>query len=193
MVQGLLKGQAHPNNRSLKDQPQLGFAPLVLALHLALTYKLNEVASALLAAQAELHRGLPDMTAVAQVNNVEGMRLLCQAKGNVGVKNVFGFSALQVGAAFGALEAVDEIVRHVPQSPLLRLQGIPDAPWKKTLFDCSWAHSILQSHGHVVVDCPCGIRRFERRGESQGESQSETGAGSALTCNGRGIVAVEER
>ena len=119
VVSGLLKRRAEPNNRSFKDQPQLGFAPLVSALDLALTFKHNEVASALLAARAELHRGLlPDMTAAAQVNNVEGIKLLCAAGGDVRVQNLFGFSALQVGAGFGALAAVEEIHRQVPHSRL---------------------------------------------------------------------------
>ncbi|CAE7248991.1 ASB3 [Symbiodinium sp. CCMP2592] len=111
VIQGLLQQRASVNQRTSKDEPVLGFPLWTSALDLAVSYKHHDAARWLIRARAHLEGGLiPAMSAAALSNNREGIRLLCAAGGQPLARNRFGQSALDAAAAYGADEALEEIV-----------------------------------------------------------------------------------
>lgn len=82
-------------------------------------YRHNEAAKLLIAARAHLHGGLqPAISIAAVANNVEAVRLLSLAGANARAKDILGHLPLRVAAAYGAKEALDELLRQVPHSAL---------------------------------------------------------------------------
>ena len=113
VIEGLLRQRADPNRRTSKDEPTLGFPLWVSALDLAVFYKHNDAARLLIASRAKRKGGLlPAMHHAAVTNNVEGVRLLCEARGDVRARNFVGLRALEVAATYGAQAAMEEVVRQ---------------------------------------------------------------------------------
>lgn len=119
LIEGLLARRADPNRLTSKDEPKLGFPFWMSALDLAVFYKHNEAATALISARAQLRGGL-ELTIcwAAQSDNPEAIRLLQAARCDLRAKSVFGFGALETAVAYGAFKALDELVRHAPASRL---------------------------------------------------------------------------
>ncbi|CAE7886616.1 ANKRD44, partial [Symbiodinium microadriaticum] len=119
VLQGLLETRASVNQRTSRDEPLLGFPLWTSALDLAVSYKHHDAARWLIGARAHLEGGLiPALSAAALSNNPEGIRLLCAAGGQPLPRNRFGQSALDAAAAYGAEEALEEIVAQGQPGPL---------------------------------------------------------------------------
>ena len=124
LIQGLLAMRADPNSKTRKDQPRVGMPPLTPVLAICLFYKHNEAARLLISARADVNssglfiRG--PMTAAADANNPEGIRLLCEAGCSPHARNIFGISAFESASACGSRAAMDELLR-------VRSIGAPDA------------------------------------------------------------------
>ena len=127
LIEGLLQQRANPNSRTSKDEPTLGFPPLVSALDLAIFYKHNDAAKLLIAAQAQLEGGIsPAMLFASQANSAEGIRLLCDNGSEAILRNAVGLTSLEAAASYGARAAMEELVRNA-QPGLLELSGALEA------------------------------------------------------------------
>ena len=117
LIEALLQERADPNRRTAKDEPKLGFPPWVSALDLAVSFKHNEVARALIMAQAKLEGGIqPSTIYAAAADNAEGIRLLCTARGDPRARNLFGQRPLECAATLGCRVALEELVRSTSPS-----------------------------------------------------------------------------
>ncbi|CAE7515570.1 Asb3 [Symbiodinium natans] len=117
VVEGLLLRRANPNRRTSRDVPKLGFPPLMSALDLAVFYKHNDVAAVLIAARAQLQGGLiPAMHQACFTDNAEGIRLICAARGDPTVRNIFGSRPLQVAAGYESMAALEQLLQ-TPSTP----------------------------------------------------------------------------
>ncbi|CAE7258149.1 ANKRD44 [Symbiodinium microadriaticum] len=131
VLRGLLEMRADVNRRTSKDEPILGFPPYMSALEMAVFFKRNEAAELLLASRASVSGVIgPPVTVAATNGNVEGIRLLCAAKGMPLARDVFGSCSLESAAAWGSRVAVEELVlQGRPTSLQLSL-----ALWSATVF-----------------------------------------------------------
>ena len=113
LIKALLMQRANPSRRTTRDEPQLGLAPWLSALDLTMLWRHNDAARLLIDARAQLQGGTqPAMVLAASADNMEGIRLLCDAAGNPVGKDMFGFSAVNCAAANNCLAAMDELVRQ---------------------------------------------------------------------------------
>ena len=113
LIKALLTQRVNPNRRTSRDEPQLGLAPWLSALDLAMLWRHNDAARLLIDARAQLQGGTqPAMVLAASGDNMEGIRLLCGAGGNPLSKDIFGFTALNCAAGNNCLAAIDELVRQ---------------------------------------------------------------------------------
>ena len=119
VVEGLLRLRANPNQRTSKDVPQLGLPFWMSPLDLAVFYKHNEAAQLLLAARARMEGGVgPASTWASSGNNAVGARLLCSAGSSPLARNLFGPNALDCAAAYGSMEALEELLKHCQPTSL---------------------------------------------------------------------------
>ena len=117
LIEGLLLQRANPSQRTAKDEPELGFPPWVSALDLAVFYKHNDIARLLINARARLKGGIiPTIHQAATSDNADGIRLLCEAGGDIRVKNPFGASVFVSVAGYGARAALEECLRQARPS-----------------------------------------------------------------------------
>ena len=113
LIEALLQERADPNRRTAKDEPKLGFPLWVSALDLAVYYKHNEVARALIAAQAKLEGGIqPSTNYAASADNAEGIRLLCTARGDPRAQNLWGYGPMDCAGSLGCGVALEELVQQ---------------------------------------------------------------------------------
>ena len=119
VVEGLLLQRADPNRRTIRDDPTLGFPGFLSPLDIAVFYQHNGLAQLLIAARAQPEGAfMPAMQLAAMSDNVEGIRLLCEAKANPTKRNVFGVSTTRVAAYFGAISALEELLTHGNPGPI---------------------------------------------------------------------------
>ncbi|CAE7199345.1 unnamed protein product [Symbiodinium natans] len=126
LIEGLLQQRADPNCRTTRDEAKLGFPPWASALDIAVRYRHNEAAQLLIAFRAEVHGGMvPAVQFAAIADNAEGIGLLCAAGGDAMARTALGPNGLEAAAGYGALKAVEELVRqgrpdHLELSEALR-------------------------------------------------------------------------
>ncbi|CAE7527483.1 anks1b [Symbiodinium pilosum] len=119
VVEGLLRLRANPNQRTLKDVPQLGLPLWMSPLDLAIFYKHNDAAQLILAARAQPEGGFgPALQWASNANNEEGARLLCSAGSSPFARNLLGPSALDCAAAYGSMAALEELLQHCQPTSL---------------------------------------------------------------------------
>eukprot|EP00439_Symbiodinium_sp_Y106_P077221 s29_g16.t1 len=101
LLRALLEEGADVNCRTSKDEPTLGF-PLWM-----------KATKMLLEARAQLDGGLiAAMHFAGPRDNAEGIRLLCAAGGRPLAQGVIGYTPLQTVASYGAIQAVEELLRQ---------------------------------------------------------------------------------
>ncbi|CAE7417646.1 ANK1 [Symbiodinium natans] len=112
LIMGLLEQRADPQSLTKGSQPQVEMPPFVSALAIAISLKHHQAARLLLEAGAQVGAGVvtPPMCFAAMVNSPEGIRMLCSAGGSLDTTNLFGFSTFELAAAYGAVEALEEIL-----------------------------------------------------------------------------------
>ncbi|CAE7600309.1 ANK2 [Symbiodinium sp. CCMP2592] len=114
VLRGLLEKLADVNQRTLKDEPMLGFRRWMSALDLAVFFKHHKATRLLLAAKAfhsQLQGGIaPAILHAAAGDNAEAVRLLCAAGARPLARNLLGLTSLQSAAGLAATEAMEEIV-----------------------------------------------------------------------------------
>ncbi|CAE7240317.1 ANK2 [Symbiodinium sp. KB8] len=119
VLRGLLEKRVDVNRRTSKDEPMLGFPLWTSSLDVAVFYKHPEATQLLLAARAHVVGGVTPALQVASVaNNSEGIRLLCAAGARPRGRDVFGTNGLEVAAAYGAMNALEELVMQARPSSL---------------------------------------------------------------------------
>ena len=127
LIKAMLEERADPTSTTRKGQPMLG-TPRVSALGLALGCGHNDVARLLIEAKAHFseHGTLAPALLMAVPNNVEGMRLLTEARCDpTREKHFFGFSAASNACFTSSLAAFDELLcRGIHLSTLLHFSAI---------------------------------------------------------------------
>ena len=114
VVQGLLDQRANINRWTRKDQPMTGQPLGLTAFFISSFFRNYDVMRLLISARAEVESGLhPVMAGPAVANDPEGVRLLCEAGCHPFRKNLFGDTAVEYAAAFGAPAALEELVVQV--------------------------------------------------------------------------------
>ncbi|CAK9056284.1 unnamed protein product [Durusdinium trenchii] len=112
LIQGLLMKRADPNRLTKQDQPSVGLPPFSSALTISVCFKHNAAARVLISAKAQIEGGLlKPMEFAAAGDNPEGVQLLHEAGGQLHVRSVMGFTALEIASCRGAASAMLEIVR----------------------------------------------------------------------------------
>ena len=113
LIKAMLEQRADPTKTTRKGQPILGMSPWVSALGLALLCGHNDAAQLLVEGKAKIQeRGLvsPALHLAASTNNVEGIRLLLNARCDPSDKNFLGLSAAWGACDSNSLEALQELV-----------------------------------------------------------------------------------
>ena len=111
VIQGLLAKRADPNRLTKQDQPRVGLPPFTSALTICSCFKHNDAARLLLSARAKVDGGLlKPLEFAAVANNVEGIRLLCEARSDPSARTLLGFSPLETACCRGAEASMVEIV-----------------------------------------------------------------------------------
>ncbi|CAE7666476.1 ANKRD17 [Symbiodinium sp. CCMP2456] len=111
VLRGLLEQRADVNWRTSKDEPMLGFPIWMSALDLATFFKHHEATQLLLTARAHLEGGLaPSLNFAASSDNVQGIRLLCQAGGKPLGQSLLGISSFEAATSSGATGALEELM-----------------------------------------------------------------------------------
>ena len=114
VIQGLLAKRADPNRLTKQDQPTVGLPPFTSALTICSCFKHNDAARLLLTARAKVDGGLlKPLEFAAAANNVEGIRLLCEARSNPSARSFLGFSPMEVACCRGAEASLVELVSQV--------------------------------------------------------------------------------
>ncbi|CAE7665077.1 ANKK1 [Symbiodinium sp. KB8] len=112
LLGALLEEGADVNSRTSKDEPSLGFPPWMSALDMVVYFKHQKATKLLLAARAQLDGGLiAAMHFAGPRDNAEGIRLLCAAGGRPLAQGAIGYTPLQTVASYGAIQAVEELLR----------------------------------------------------------------------------------
>ena len=110
VIRGLLSCRADIDCQTSQEQALCGAAPGNTSLTICVLMKHNEAARLLISANAALHPGLtPSLQCAAFANNREGIQMLLQAGFDPATRDIFGFSALAVGALYGSQAAVEEL------------------------------------------------------------------------------------
>lgn len=113
LLGALLEEGADVNSRTSKDEPSLGFPPWMSALDMVVYFKHQKATKLLLAVRAQLDGGLiAAMHFAGPRDNAEGIRLLCAAGGRPLAQGVIGYTPLQTVASYGAIQAVEELLRQ---------------------------------------------------------------------------------
>jgi len=113
LLRALLKEGADVNCRTAKDEPTLGFPPRMSALDMVVYFKHQKATKLLLEARAQLDGGLAAaMHFAGPRDNAEGIRLLCAAGGRPLTQGIIGYTPLQTVASYGAIQAVEELLRQ---------------------------------------------------------------------------------
>ena len=109
-------------------------------------YKRNEAAQLLLASRASVSGVIaPPVGAAATNGNVEGIRLLCAAKGMPLARDLFGSTGLESAAAWGSQAAVEELI----------LQGRPTS---RQLSLALWSAAVFRGGSAELVQRLIGLR-----------------------------------
>ena len=111
LVQGLLDLRADPNAKTRRANPVTGFRRGDTALNMCLFHKHNDAARTLLLGRARVDdsfRGYP-ACAAAIADNAEGLRLLCEAGGNLDQAFLGVVYPFTLACMFGARAAIDEL------------------------------------------------------------------------------------
>ncbi|CAK9056976.1 Ankyrin-2 (ANK-2) (Ankyrin-B) (Brain ankyrin) [Durusdinium trenchii] len=123
LISALLEQRADLTKTTRKGQPLIGVPTWASALGLCMLCGHNEVAELLIASKAKVHEQgvLPALTAATLSNNAEGVQLLCTAKCDPGVVNLFGYSALEAAAWANSLAAMEELLSQASEGKLSKV------------------------------------------------------------------------
>lgn len=111
LIQALLHLRADPNAKTRRANPITGFRRGDTALNMCLFHKHHDAVRTILAGRARVDdsfRGYP-ACAAAIADNAEGLRLLCEARGNPSQPFMGIMYPFTLACMFGATAAIDEL------------------------------------------------------------------------------------
>ncbi|CAE7948340.1 ANK2 [Symbiodinium sp. KB8] len=125
VIRGLLQLRASVNQRTSKPEPNLGIAPWMSALDLAVLYVHRDATLALISAGAKMEGGVaPAQNYAAMMDNVEGLRALRAAGARPEAIGILGHAPLEVAAGMNSLLCVEEVGPHASTAELNRALGL---------------------------------------------------------------------
>lgn len=118
LLRGLLGLRANPNRTTRKDQPLLGAPACTSPLAISLFHRHLEASKVLIEARAALANGFVStpLVAAAVANNLEGIRLLCDAGCPLQHRNLVGHTAFEQACCYNKLEALEELLAQAARA-----------------------------------------------------------------------------
>eukprot|EP00438_Fugacium_kawagutii_P027727 Skav222576 [mRNA] locus=scaffold791:274216:275181:+ [translate_table: standard] len=113
IIRSLLELHANPSDKTRKNHSLFGVQAGVTAVGIATFFRHNQAVQALIEARAKISGGLfPPILFAAQVNNVDAIRLFCEAGESPDCVSLFGISAVQSAASTSSTDALQELLQR---------------------------------------------------------------------------------